>query len=104
MNIARVFFDVDMRCNFDGLKSLLKKNDMEPEKIKGHVIFMNRANTKFKLLAGEYLVYYSNGNRRIPLSAIQYLPTSFDGRELNLDKAMSRAIFKDLSKRLRIDS
>lgn len=87
--------DVDMRVGFEGLAKTLKENKIDVKSLeKGSlIIFLNRKATAFKLLAGkEYVVYYKNGHRRIPLDAIQYLPTFFDGAELDFNKAVEKSI------------
>lgn len=100
--IARVFFDCDLRCAFDGLHSLMRKSGMKPELTTDFVIFFNRSRTKFKLISGSYLAYYSNGDRKIPLTAIQYLPAAFGGDEMNLERAMTKAMRKDIAKKLNV--
>lgn len=95
MRIARVYFDVDLRCSFQGLRKFLTKEKIDPISLgKGNlIIFMNRRATSFKMLAGnDYLVYYNNSGRRIPLDAIQYLPTYFDGTSLEFNKAMEKSV------------
>lgn len=95
MKIARVYFDIDLRCSFDGLAEVLKQDDKDIANLsKGDlVIFMNRKMTAFKMLAGPaYLVLYRNGSARIPLDAIQYLPTYFDGTQLEFTKAVEKSV------------
>lgn len=95
MNIARVFFDVHLGQSFEGLGLLMKKNKIDPRTLPNgdFVIFINRKATAFKLLAGaSYLVYYKNGNRRIPLDAIQHLPASFGGTELEFNRVIERTL------------
>lgn len=102
MVIARVYFDQDMRCAFQGFKSTLRKDGVSPD-IQDRekcFIFMNRACTKFKLMVGGYLVYYNNGSRKIPLDAIQYLPTFFDGKKMNLDQGVTKAVIKSVRQKL----
>lgn len=99
MRIARVYFDMDLRCAFDGFREHLRAEKIEPEKLgKGDlIVFMNRKMTMFKMLAGDrYLVTYTNGNRRIPLEAIQYLPTYFDGSALSFSKAVEKSVKEKL--------
>lgn len=96
MNIARVFFDVHMGQSFQGLSRLLHKNKIDPRTlgVGDFVIFINRAGTAFKLFAGNtYLVYYKNEDRhKIPLDAIQYLPASFGGTELEFNRAVEKSL------------
>lgn len=92
MKIARIYLDCDLRCSFEGLKKLIGKS--ADELGKGDLtLFLNRKATAFKLMAGkDYLTYYRNGGRRIPLEAIQHLPTFFDGQSLNFAKAIEKTI------------
>lgn len=97
MRIARIFFDVDMRQSFEGLKKIAEdaKTDLSHT-----ILFMNRKMTSFKILQQEsYLVYFKNGNRRIPLDAIQHLPMAFGGSEFEFN----RAIEKSLRSKLRLE-
>lgn len=99
MRIARVYFDVDLRSSFQGLRKFLKNEKLDATTLgKGSlVIFMNRKTSAFKMLAGnDYLVYYNNQGRRIPLDAIQYLPTYFDGTTLEFNKAMEKSVKEKL--------
>ena len=51
--------------------------------------FMNSKHTKFKMLIGnKYLVYHDNGDRKIPLEAIQHLPSAITGDRFTFDKAL----------------
>lgn len=92
--IARVFLDVHMGQNFQGLTKLMMKEKIDARSLGfgDFVIFLNRACTAFKLLAGNsYLVYYKNKGK-IPLEAIQYLPASFGGSELEFNKAIEKSL------------
>lgn len=95
MKITRVYLDIDLRCSFQGLRKQLVADGLKIDLLsKGSmIIFLNRAGTKFKLLAGnDYLVYYNNGDRRIPLDAIKYLPSYFDGTTASFDKVVEKSI------------
>lgn len=99
MRITRVYFDHDLRASFQGLRKFLKSEKIDPTTLaKGSiVIFMNRKATAFKLLAGNsYLAYFNNEGRRIPLDAIQYLPTYFDGTSLEFNKAIEKSVKEHL--------
>lgn len=101
MRIARVFLDTDLRQGFQGLHLLLLKSKINPNNLdpNNYYVFMNRQNTKFKLISGKYLVYYNNGNRRIPLEAIQYLPKNFGGTETQMNEAIKKTLEKRLGHR-----
>lgn len=100
MKIARVFLESDLRQGFQGLHKVLVKAQINPSALnpEHYYIFMNRACTKFKLITGAYLVYFNNGNRLIPLDAIQYLPKNFGGRETEMNEAIRTSLVKQLSK------
>lgn len=98
MKIARVFLETDMRMGFQGLhKTLIQNkintNNLDPE---AYYVFMNRKRTKFKVISGQYLVYFNNGNKLIPLEAIQYLPRSFGGSQLEMSEAIRKVVLKQL--------
>lgn len=95
MRIARVFLDCDMRCGFEGLRAVAKDTKFEG---KGDfILFINGPGTAFKMLVGnQYLTYYKNGNRRIPLEAIQLLPEFFDGTKFDLQGAIRKAVMGKL--------
>lgn len=101
MKIARIFQETDMRMNFQGLHRLLTKASVDPRNLNPdhYYIFMNRACTKFKLISGAYLVYFNNGNRRIPLEAIQYLPKNFGGTEAQMNEAIRKSLEKRLGRK-----
>lgn len=89
MRITRVYLDIDMRQAFEGLRGIAKKEATESSV----VFFMNRKATSFKMLVNnQYLVYYKNGNRRIPLDAIQHLPKSFGGSEAEMNSAIRKSL------------
>lgn len=99
MGIARVFFDVSMANNFDGLREVMRKAKLNPDRMKSDefTIFVNRRQNAFKLFVGtNYLVYHKNGNRRFPLEAIQYFPRHFDGKAIDFDRAVETALMKKL--------
>lgn len=96
MKLARVFLETDMRMGFQGLHRLLIKNHVNPQNLNPdhYYVFMNRARTKFKVISGQFLVYFNNGNRLIPLEAIQYLPKNFGGSELEMSDAIRKVVIK----------
>lgn len=101
MEIARVFLDQDMRCNFPGIQKTLRKALIKPETLseKSFIVFLNSKGTKFKLLVGtSYLIYYTNGNRPIPLEAISHLPSCFEGKRFDFSRAVSKTLEGKLPK------
>ena len=96
MKITRVFLEVDMRMNFDGLREITNKHNTQtgPEST---IVFLNKASTKFKVLrSNQYLVYYSNGNKRIPLEALRDLPNTFGGSEFEFSEAVKKSLLRKL--------
>lgn len=92
MRINRVFLDVDMRCSFAGLRAIAQsaKSQAGPGT---SLLFINRKATQFKLLhQNKYVVCFNNGNRRIPLDALRFLPQSFTGTELEMREAIQRSL------------
>ena len=84
-----------MRCNFPGLQKTLRKAQINPETLseRSFIVFLNAKGTKFKLLVGNsYIVYYSNGNKQIPLNAITHLPSCFEGKKFDFTKAVAKSI------------
>lgn len=93
MKITRLFVNTDLRCSFDGLRAIAKKAETDASTI----VFINTARTAFKMLTGEYLVYYKNGTRRIPLDAIKHLPEHFGGSPVQMDSAIRKSLEEKLS-------
>jgi hypothetical protein len=100
MKIARIFLESDLRQGFQGLHRVLTKVKVNPQNLnpENYYVFMNRACTKFKLISGHYLVYFNNGNRRIPLEAIQFLPKNFGGSETEMNEAIRKVLTRQLGK------
>lgn len=100
MRIARVFFDVHMAKNFNGLLSICHKAGIKPEaEGESYIVFVNGAHTKFKLLVGnQYIVYHDNRTRRFPLDAIRYLPDAFNGKSFVFEKAIEKSLQEKLNR------
>ena len=97
MKITRVFLNSDLRCSFDGLRAIAKRARTKPD---SNIIFINTSRTGFKLLSGDkYLVYYKNGQRRIPIEALRHLPEHFGGSQFEMDSAISHCVKTALAKR-----
>lgn len=100
MNITRVFLDTSMIMGFEGLREVAKKAKT-PVTADTTIVFINKKMTSFKMLTkNAYLVYYKNGNRRIPLDAIRYLPTHFGGSEMEMNQAIKKSLESKLGKQL----
>lgn len=100
MKIARVFLETDMRMGFQGLHRLLARNSVNPQNLnpEHYYVFMNRKRTKFKVISGHYLVYFNNGNKLIPLEALQFLPRNFGGSEVEMSEAIRKVVLKQLGR------
>jgi hypothetical protein len=96
MRITRVFLDVHMGLAFQGLSEIAKRAKT-PNDQDSTIIFINKKQTAFKMLRSKgYLVYYNNGNRKIPLEAIQYLPRYFGGTEAEMVGAIRLVLTRKL--------
>ena len=63
------------------------------------ILFINKAQTAFKLLVGpHYIVYHNNKGRKFPLEAIQHFPEFFDGKRLDFSGAVAKAISQKLGR------
>lgn len=92
MRLTRVFFDVDLRCAFEGLGEIAKKSKT-PNNEDTSILFLNRKMTAFKLIRGkQYLVYFKNNGRKIPLDSLRMLPEYFGGSKLEFEQAVRRSL------------
>lgn len=97
MEIARVFLDVSMSLGFQGLEKIMRDSKMNPDAIAPgkFTVFINKAQTSFKLVIGKHhLLYHRNGHRRFPLEAIQEFPQFFDGKKLDFAGAVKKTLEK----------
>lgn len=95
MVIKRIYFDTSMAFSFERLTEIMRKSSMPIESLKAgeFVVFVNRKQTAFKLLATtNVMVYHNNKNRRFPITAITHFPEFFDGHTINITKAVERDI------------
>ncbi len=99
MRIARIFLDTSMNQGFQGLHRVLLKAKINPENLdpEAYYVFMNSKRTKFKVITGKYLVYFNNGEKQIPLEALQYLPRNFGGSQLEMTDMVRKVVLKQLS-------
>lgn len=92
--IVRVFFESDMRCSHNGLKLICSSHEFSPSENE-LVVFINRKQTMFKLLAGPDTVgFYKSPSGRVTMEAIQYLPQVFNGNKLDFNSAIKRVLFQ----------
>ena len=84
--IVHVFPNSDLRSGHKGLRAVALRGKRNPDQLdNGHfILFINRAQSAFKLLAaGNLLIHYkSPKDRMIDIKAIRYLPAAFtkDGK------------------------
>lgn len=97
MEIARVYFDVSMSMSFHGLQEIMRKSKVNPAVVPPgkFTVFINKAQTAFKVLVGtHHIIYHNNGTRRFPLEAIQNFPEFFDARKLDFNAAVKKTVTK----------
>ncbi len=95
MEIARVYLDISMSMSFKGLTEIMRKSKLNPESLapEQFTLFVNKAQTAFKVLIGtHYLVYHNNGRRVFPLEAVQEFPLFFDGHKIDFAGAARKVI------------
>lgn len=101
-NLIKVFPNSDLRCSHKGLGILAGKSDPKTLDAGNFLLFINRSQSAFKMLAaGNVLVHYKSPRGRVHIDAIQYLPHCFSGWDLNYDKALGMSLDKLLAKRLK---
>lgn len=95
--IVRYFPRADLRSGHSGLAKLAAKNgvDLNNIAVGEFLLFVNRAQTSFKLLtAGKVLVYYRD-TRRLNPATFAIIPKYFNGSAVNYDGALYEALRKD---------
>lgn len=98
MRITRVYLDVDMRQNFDGLNKVMASakvaiGNSSPTTV---ILFINRKRTAFKMLADKYMVFYKSDHGPIPLDALKYLPQVFGGSPTEMNEAIRKSLEQKL--------
>ncbi len=97
MRITRVFFGVNLGQGFQGLGEVAKEAKAKIDE-DTTLLFINRRLTAFKMLRGkDYLVYYKNEGRRIPIDALRFLPQNFGGAVMEFDLAIKKSLIEKLS-------
>lgn len=96
MRLTRVFLNTFMGYGFEGLREIAKeaKSKLGPDT---NVLFLNRKMTSFKMVLNDnYIVYYKNGGRKIPLDAIAHLPENFGGSQMEMSEAIKKSLISKL--------
>ena len=99
--IIRVVFDADLRCSHDGLRLIAKKLHVSTDlKVGEYIVFINAKKSMLKIFAaGNTIAHFKcPDNRRMNLNVIAMIPTFFNGRELEYDKAIEALIKKEFHK------
>lgn len=101
----RMFFNLNMRNSHDGLIAIAAKENVKTDELdRGeYIVFINRKQDKLKLYATADVIAYLRmkpGNK-INMGIIKYLPTVFNGRKIDYDKALELAVNESLNKKTR---
>ena len=97
MKITRVFFDVHMAMNFEGLREVAKKAKTKINE-DSTIFFLNKKKTAFKVFRGQhYIVYYKHDKGQIPLEALLHLPESFGGSRAEMTQAITSMLCSKLN-------
>ncbi len=108
--IRQVFLNVNMGNRFDGLSEIAKKAGIVLNQLQtwDYLIFVNAARDKVAMLVGpqeganvnrQTMAYVRlPAGRRLNLMAIREIPRVFDGKALNYDAALEKAIDSSLAK------
>jgi len=103
--IVRYISGVNMGLSFRGLGQVAVDLRLSIDSLDSgeFVVFMNRKQTAFKMLApNNVLVYYRHPKEhRIDPRVIALIPTMFDGKVIHMDKALEKVITNDFTKKLR---
>lgn len=94
--IVRLYLDTPMYYGHERL-NIIAKNYAEKLKDGEHIIFINRAWTKLKLMSSKQLIhYFSTGSgRRISPDSIRYIPECLGANgEIDYDKAVLKSLEK----------
>ena len=103
MRVIRLFTDVSMSNGHLGLAKLARNHRIQIDSLdKEFVVFLNKAQTSFKLYAPGNIICHYRGTRKVDLRAIQHLPRVFNGHSLNYDRAVQKVIEKEMALRGKI--
>lgn len=105
VKLIRVFLDVDMRNQHDGLARLADNQGYNLSKLNlgEHVIFLNSKLNKLKMYSyGGVLSYLRLPKGRIDLNSIRSIPNAFTAGE-TVDVAYTDALRKSLALKIKMD-
>lgn len=97
--LAHIFTGIDMRLSHTGLKELLKAKKIVMKE-GDFIVFINTARTMVKAFASslDAILFVKNGNQKLDLGVIKYLPRYCNGPTLNLAAAVENNL-KDIMAR-----
>ncbi len=96
--IVTVFPETHLGLGHLGLGLLAKKRRLDVKALEPgqFVLFLNRAQTAFKLFcASNTVVYYKHARGRLSMEAIQHFPSVFEAGEFSYDKALEKVLAKE---------
>lgn len=97
--ITHYFPETDFRLGHEGLAAIAEAKGIKLDNLKvgQFLLYTNRACTAVKLLTAGNIVVHQHApkNMRIIYSAIRMLPYFFNGRELDLQGAIEKAVRTD---------
>jgi hypothetical protein len=99
MRITRVYFDIDMRQSFEGLREVAKstKAEIGNTALNTTIVFINTKRTMFKVLQNNTLiVFYKSPSGRIPIDVLVYLPQNFGGSDMEMNDAIRKSLYAKL--------
>lgn len=95
--VLHVYKDVDFRMQHPGLQAIMGNRKLKPGE---HVVFLNRAMNRIKVMSSENILTYKRTEKgRIDLDMIRHIPSAFGAGDFSLNKALKQAILTKLSKR-----
>lgn len=102
--IIRCFFETDMRMSHPGLTDIARKHKVDIDQVGDgeHLIFINSAQNKMKMLSKNNVLSYLRlpGNRRVSLEAIAEIPRVYGAPgEINYERALKNTLIEMLSKK-----
>ncbi len=97
--VIRIFPATPMYYSHRGLKEIAKESRVNLETLESgeFVLFLNKAQTAFKLFAANNtIVYYRHARGSINMEAVRYIPSVFGGGEFKYDRALEKVLDKKL--------
>lgn len=95
--IVRVYPNVSMQYGHRGLR-LMAKKEVDLLDQGNFLLFMNKAQTAFKLFTRDLVVHYKHPRGRIDVRSLQYIPHCFGAGKFNFDVAVDKFLTKVLAK------